>query len=96
MKQFKLVPVHKQIKRASCVEMVDLLIRIEKARDEMRAIEISDLTKLADAHEKLMTLYISLPVTDMLEFISEVGRKSKSVDVFEYIPEMVRKINGAA
>lgn len=58
-------------------EMIKILIEIEYLKHRY---EISDENDQDEIHRELLGLYAQLPVSDMIEFISEAGR-TKSKDI---------------
>jgi hypothetical protein len=56
-------------------DMLDILISIELTRKEFLAA--TDSIIRLEAHDRLMTLYSCLPVSALIEYVSEAGRKYK-------------------
>jgi hypothetical protein len=55
--------------------MVSLLLAVETVRNELKTCE--GAAHKLDITDRLITLYIALPVGQLIEFVSEAGSRSK-------------------
>ena len=56
-------------------DMLDILISIERTRKEFLAASTPEMR--LDAHERLIALYSCIPISALIEYVSEAGRKYK-------------------
>ena len=65
------------MRRMNRDEMISLLTAVESVRTELRTCP--DLKSKIDITDRLLTLYIALPVSDLIDFVSEAGTRNKGV-----------------
>lgn len=56
-------------------EMVSLLLAVETVRNELRTCQTA--AQKLDITDRLITLYIALPIGQLIEFVSEAGTTNK-------------------
>jgi site-specific DNA-adenine methylase len=50
-------------------ELIETLKSVNEVREEFASIPVTDLNRLKECHERLVTLYSCIPVSDIIEFL---------------------------